>query len=152
VVAERAKRDEARKAETEAAREVEAKKREKHAARFAVMAEKAAVVPDAAPELLAKGLAERDALLLDLEIALDLPTPAAQAVARRARMLARLQDRFSKGPAGPTDPEAMVAKWYAIVATPDESQAARMSAVVSRLLEGETRGQPRGQVRKDSRS
>ena len=152
VVAERAKRDEARKAETEAAREVEAKKREKHAARFAVMAEKAAVVPDAAPELLAKGLAERDALLLDLEIALDLPTPAAQAVARRARMLARLQDRFSKGPAGPTDPEAMVAKWYAIVATPDGSQAARMSAVVSRLLEGETRGQPRGQVRKDSRS
>lgn len=148
VVAERAKRDEARKAEAEAARAAEAKKREKHAARFAEMAQKAAVVPEAAPDLLARGLAERDALLLDLEIALDLPTPEAQAAARRARMLSRLQDRFSKGAAAPADPEALVSKWYAIVATPDESQAARMAAVVSRLLEG----QPRGQARKDSRS
>jgi hypothetical protein len=147
-VAERAKRDEARKAEVSAAREAETKKREKHAARFAVMAEKAAVVPEAAPDLLARGLAERDVLLLDLEIALDLPTPAAQAVARRARMLARLQDRFSKGAAAPADPEVMVSKWYAIVATPDDAQAARMAAVVARLLEAPARGQ----ARKDSRS
>ena len=142
--AERAMRDEARRAEMEAARLVESAKREKHAARFAVMAEKAAVVPDAAPDVLARGLVERDEILLDLEIALELPTPDSHAAARRARNLARLQDRFRKGTAAPLDPEALVAKWYAVAATPDEGQAARMAAVVSQLL--------KGQARRDSRS
>ena len=97
-------------------------------------------------ESLERGKADRDALLLDLEIALDLPTPQAYAAARRARNLARLQERFSKGIAPPQDPEAMVAKWYAIPASPDEAQAARLAAVVERLLG------PRPQARKDSRS
>ena len=143
---QRAKREEKRRAEIESARQVEQKKKEKHAARFAEMAEKAAPVADAPADSLERGKADRDALLLDLEIALDLPTPQAYAAARRARNLARLQERFSKGIAPPQDPEAMVAKWYAIPARPDETQAARLAAVVERLLA------PRPQARKDSRS
>ena len=143
---QRAKREEERRAEIESARQVEQKKKEKHAARFAEMAEKAAPVADAPADSLERGKADRDALLLDLEIALDLPTPQAYAAARRARNLARLQERFSKGIAPPQDPEAMVAKWYAIPASPDEAQAARLAAVVERLLG------PRPQARKDSRS
>jgi hypothetical protein len=144
--AERAKRDEERKAAAEAARAAEAKKKEQHAARFAVMAEKAAAVPDAPVDVLEKGKAERDALLLDLEIALELPTPESHAAARRARNLARLQDRFSKGITALPDPEGMVAKWYAIAATPDDGQAARLAVVVAKLLERPS------QARRDSRS
>jgi exonuclease SbcC len=146
VQAQRAKRDEERKAEVEAAREIEAKKKAKHAARFAEMAGKTANVTDAPVDALARGHAERDALLLDLEIALELPTPESHAAARRARNLVRLQDRFSKGTVAQPDPEALVAKWYAIVANPDEGQAARIAAVVERLLNKPS------QARKDSRS
>ncbi len=144
--AQRAKREEERKAEIEAARLAEQKKKEKHAARFAEMAQKAPPVADAPADALEKGKAEREALLLDLEIALDLPTPEAYAAARRARNLARLQERFAKGIAPPKDPEAMVAKWYAITAHPDEAQAARLHAVVERLLS------QKPQARRDSRS
>ena len=144
--AQRAKREEERRAEMEAARLAEQKKKDKHAARFAEMAQKAAPVADAPADALEKGKAERDALLLDLEIALDLPTPEAYAAARRARNLARLQERFAKGIAPPKDPEAMVASWYAIAAHPDKVQAARLNAVVERLLS------QKPQARKDSRS
>lgn len=134
--AQRAKRDAERAAAAEAAREVERKKKEKHAARFAEMAQKAATpAADAAPEALERGKAERDMLLLDLEIALDLPTPESHAAARRARNLAKLQERFSKkASAAPLEPEAMVKKWYEIPAADDAAQAARMAAVVERLL------------------
>ena len=144
--AQRAKREEERKAEIEAAREAERKKKEKHAARFAEMAQKAAPATDAPADALARGDAERAALLIDLEIALDLPTPDAYTAARRARNLARLQERFSKGAAPQQDPEAMVAKWYAIAAHPDEAQAARLNTVVEWLLS------QKPQARRDSRS
>jgi len=145
--AQRARREEERRAEIEAAREAERKKREKHAARFAEMAQKAAPVADTPADALEKGKAERDALLLDLEIALDLPTPEAYSAARRARNLAKLQERFNKKVSeAPLEPEAMVKKWYGIPAAPDESQAARMAAVVDRLLA------QKPQARKDSRS
>jgi len=135
--AQRAKRDEERAAEQEAVRQAEQKKKDKHAARFAEMAEKsAAASTEAAPDLLERGKAERDTLLLDLEIALDLPTPESHAAARRARNLAKLQDRFSKkATAAVLEPEAMVKKWYEIDAAADEAQSARMAAVVERLLE-----------------
>ncbi len=144
--AQRAQREEERKTEIETARLADAKKKEKHAARFAEMAQKAAPIADAAPDLLERGRIERDALVLDLEIALELPTPEARAAARRTRNLTRLQERFSKGVSAPADPEAMVAKWYAIAAHPDEGQAARMAAVVDCLLNRKP------QARKDSRS
>ncbi len=133
--AQRAQREAERAAVTEAARQVEQKKKEKHAARFAEMAQKAAATADAAPDALERGKAERDTLLLDLEIALDLPTPESHAAARRARNLAKLQERFSKkASSAPLEPEAMVKKWYEISAAEDASQASRMAAVVERLL------------------
>ena len=151
--AQRAKRDEERRAEIEAARLVEQKKKEKHAARFAEMAQKAAPVADAPVDALEKGKAERDALLLDLEIALDLPTPEAYTIARRTRNLTRLQERFSKGAATTQDPEAMVAKWYAIPAAADEAQSARLAAVVERLLNQKPQARSASfPSRKDSRS
>lgn len=148
--AQRAKRDAERAAVVEAAREVERKKKEKHAARFAEMAQKAvASAADAAPESLERGKAERDTLLLDLEIALELPTPESHAAARRARNLAKLQERFSKKASStPLEPEAMVKKWYEIPAAEDAAQAARMAAVVERLLNQNQKTQ----ARKDSRS
>lgn len=133
--AERAKRDAERAAEQEAGRAVEQNKRDKHAARFAEMAEKAAPTSEASPDALEKGRAARDTLLLDLEIALDMPTPESHAAARRVRSLAKLQERFSKKASdAPLEPEAMVKKWYEIPAPSDEGQAARMAAVVERLL------------------
>ena len=129
------------------------KKKEKHAARFAEMAQKAAPVADAPVDALEKGKAERDALLLDLEIALDLPTPEAYTIARRTRNLTRLQERFSKGAATTRDPEAMVAKWYAIPAAADEAQSARLAAVVESLLNQKPQARSASfPSRKDSRS
>jgi exonuclease SbcC len=134
--AQRAKREEERAAAQEAVRQAEQQKKDKHAARFAELAEKsAAAATEAAPEALERGHAERDTLLLDLEIALDLPTPETHSAARRARNLAKLQERFSKtASAPPLEPEEMVKKWYGIPAVADEAQAARMAAVVERLL------------------
>ncbi|MBI3371116.1 MAG: hypothetical protein HY017_05050 [Betaproteobacteria bacterium] len=86
-------------------------------------------------ESLAKGRAARAALLIDLEIALELPTPESDALARRARSLSRLQERFRSGGPAAQEPEAMVAQWHAIGAVPDDGQYARMAAIVRRLLE-----------------
>ena len=138
-IAERTERDQARQAELQAARAIETQKKAQHAARFAQMAEKAASVletnPDANSDALARGHAERGAQLLELEIALDLPTPEAHVAERRARMLARLQDRFRIGTRAPDDPEVLVKKWYAIVATQDDVQTARMAVIVQCLLD-----------------
>lgn len=130
----RAEREQARQAEVQAAQAIEAQKKEKHAARFARMAESAGNT-DAPADVLERGHAERDALLLDLEIALELQTPESHAAQRRVRMLARLQDRFRSGAPAQADPEALVRQWYAIVAKSDETQTARIDAVVQKLLE-----------------
>jgi hypothetical protein len=78
---------------------------------------------------LAEGSTLRAALLLDLELALDLPTPPAHAAARRMRQLARLQERFSSGTRD-SSPEQMVARWYATAAAEDPEHESRMAAVV----------------------
>lgn len=131
---QRAEREQARQAEVQAVQAIEAQERETHAARFARMAESAGST-DAPADVLERGHAERDALLLDLEIALELQTPESHAAQRRVRMLARLQDRFRSGTPVQADPEALVRQWYAIVAKPDESQTARIAAVVQKLLQ-----------------
>lgn len=141
-VAQRAEREAAHAAERQAAEAVERQKKERHAARFARMAETAPDAGDSDAAALACGLAERGELLLDLEIALDLPTPEAHAADRRAKMLARLQDRFRSGTPAQAEPEALVRRWYAIVARPDEAQSARMAAVVDALLHLPAQPQP----------
>ena len=83
---------------------------------------------------LEQGRTEREALLLDLELALDLPSPAGASGARRARQLLKLQERFRPGKTESADPEALVRRWYATAARGDPEHDARMSAVVEALL------------------
>lgn len=82
---------------------------------------------------LAAGDAERKALLLDLEIALGLPSPEDFANLRRERQLSRLQDRFGAGPAQDTDTDALLVRWYATAALSDPVGEKRIEAVVREL-------------------
>jgi hypothetical protein len=94
-----------------------------------------AAAPRATAAQLEKGCAERESLLLDLEVALGLPSPESVAVQRRERQLKALQERFkSRSAALAETPEATVARWYSIAASPEASQAGRMAAVVRALL------------------
>jgi Domain of Unknown Function (DUF349) len=82
-----------------------------------------------------RGHAERESLLLDLEVALGIPSPASVAAQRRERQLKALQERFKSRSAAPAEtPEATVARWYSIAASADAAQAGRMTAVVRVLL------------------
>jgi Domain of Unknown Function (DUF349) len=93
----------------------------------------------AAPQVtvaqLDKGRAERESLLLDLEVALGIPSPESVAAQRRERQLKALQERFKSRSAAPAEtPEATVARWYSIAAPADAAQAKRMTAAVRALL------------------
>jgi exonuclease SbcC len=87
----------------------------------------------ATPETLSAGHAARAALLLDLEIALGLPSLPAHADARRERQLMQLQQHFGAVSAAAQQPESLVAQWFATAATPDAEQEVRMVAIVRRL-------------------
>ena len=94
-----------------------------------------AAAPQATAAKLEKGRAERDSLLLDLEIALAIPSPESQGTQRRERQLKALQERFKSRGSEPAETrEATVARWYSIPAPADEAQAARMRAIVRALL------------------
>jgi len=84
---------------------------------------------------LAAGRETREALLLDLEIALGLPSPETCAEVRSERQLARLQNRFGTATAESSEPEALLARWYATAALPDAAFERRIAAVVSQLAE-----------------
>lgn len=86
----------------------------------------------ASAELLAEGRKQRAEQLLDLELALDLASPPAQAEARRMRQLARLQQRFSSGTRDET-PEQMFVRWYALAASEDAEHDERIALVVRAL-------------------
>jgi hypothetical protein len=97
-----------------------------------------AAAPQARAPQLEKGRAEREALLLDLELALGIPSPESVAVQRRERQLKALQERFKSGRTAPAEtPEATVARWYSIAAPADAGQAGRMSAIVRALQQQE---------------
>lgn len=94
-----------------------------------------AAAPQVTAAKLEKGRAEREPLLLDLEVALGIPSPELVAEQRRARQLQALQERFKpRSAAAAETPEATVARWYSIAAPADAAQAARMSAIVKALL------------------
>ena len=98
-----------------------------------------AAAPRATAALLAKGRAERESLLLDLEVALGIPSPESVAAQRRERQLKALQERFKSRSAAPAEtPEATIARWYSITASADAEQSGRMSAIVKAL-----QGRPR---------
>jgi hypothetical protein len=94
-----------------------------------------AAAPQATAAQLESGRAERETLLLDLEVALGIPSPDSVAAQRRERQLKALQERFKPRSAALAEtPEATVARWYSIAAPADAAQAARMAAVVRALL------------------
>jgi hypothetical protein len=117
-------------------RRIETLQRDAYRARLEALAQQAQPVDGADPEALAAGRNERELLLIDLEIALDLPTPEHFAAARRRRQLERLQNRFRGGQA-PQRPQAeeLLARWHATAASPDEAMNQRLSAVVHKLVE-----------------
>ncbi|MSQ63019.1 MAG: DUF349 domain-containing protein [Betaproteobacteria bacterium] len=80
-----------------------------------------------------KGRIEREALLLDLELALDLPSSPSASGARRARQLLKLQERFRPGKTGSADPEMLLQRWYA-AARSDPEHDSRMSSIVEALV------------------
>jgi len=102
-----------------------------------------AAAPEATAAKLEKGRAERESLLLDLEIALGIPSPESVAAQRRERQLKALQERFKSRSAAPSEtPEESVVRWYSIAAPADAAQAGRMAAIVRALLlaaKGDTR-------------
>ena len=87
------------------------------------------------PETLDAGQQTRAAKLLDLEIALGLPSPENYAEVRRERQLERLQNRFDANPQSTLVPEEEVFRWYSISARPDKALAQRMDAIVSKIVE-----------------
>jgi hypothetical protein len=99
-----------------------------------------AAASQATPAKLEKGRAERESLLLDLELGLNIPSPESLAAERRARQLKALQERFKPRSAAPVEtPEARVARWYSIAAPADSAQAGRMALIVRALLLASTK-------------
>jgi len=90
-----------------------------------------AAAPQATAAQLEKGRAEREALLLDLEVALGIPSPESVAAQRRERQLKALQERFKpRNAARAETPEESVVRWYSIAAVANATQAARIGAIV----------------------
>ncbi|MDD5391317.1 MAG: DUF349 domain-containing protein [Gallionellaceae bacterium] len=84
---------------------------------------------------LTAGRETREALLLDLEIALGLPSPETHAEARRKRQLERLQNRFGAVAPQSLEAETLLTRWYATAALPDAVFDRRIAAVVRQLAE-----------------
>ena len=98
------------------------------------IAERLAAAATATDAKLSDGRGKRGDLLLDLEIALSLPTPPAQQDARRARQLGKLQEHFGHGSAATLQPEQMFIRYHAAAGgegAPDE----RMAPVMRKLME-----------------
>lgn len=89
-------------------------------------------------ERLQAGVKARAEQALDLEILLDLPTPASWAEARRARQLARLQQHFGGGEES-VSPEDLLARCHATPAPADAELERRLAAVAGRIAAGMTR-------------
>jgi hypothetical protein len=84
---------------------------------------------------LESGRATRESLLLDLEVALGIPSPESVGAQRRERQLKALQERFKPASAARAEtPEIVVARWYSIAAPADATQASRMASIVRALL------------------
>jgi DNA repair protein SbcC/Rad50 len=125
----------ARQLQQQAQRRVEALQRDAYRARLEALAQQAAPVEGADPGALDAGRKARQSLLIDLEIALDLPTPDEFAPDRRQRQLERLRNRFQGERQQRPQAEELLARWHATGALPDEGMNLRVAAVVRRLLE-----------------
>ncbi len=102
-----------------------------------ILGERFEAAPGITSAYLEVGRETREKLLLDLEIALGLPSPDALTETRRARQIGSLKDRFKGGGIPAADAEAMLVQWYATAASPDPAQDERIAAIVRRLAEPE---------------
>lgn len=118
-----------------AQRRIEALQRDAYRTRLEALARQTAPAEGLEADALAAGRQAREAALIDLEIALDLPTPDAFADARRRRQLERLQSRFRAGEPQRTRAEDLLARFYASPASPDPAIDQRMAAVIRKLIE-----------------
>jgi hypothetical protein len=125
----------ARALQQQAQRRIEELQRHAHRDRLEQMARAAASAEGVDAEALAAGRKQREQLLIDLEIALDLATPEAFAAARRRRQLERLQVRFRGEALQQAPAEELLARLYAVPAIPDVELDARVAAVVRKLTE-----------------
>lgn len=125
----------ARALQNQAQRRIDELQRREHRDRLEQMARQAPTAEGVDAEALAAGRKEREQLLIDLEIALDLATPEAFAPARRRRQLERLQVRFRGDRLQQPPAEDLLARLYAVPAIPDAETDARVAAVVRRLTE-----------------
>jgi DNA repair protein SbcC/Rad50 len=125
----------ARQLQQQAQRRIETLQRDAYRARLEALAQHAAPAASVDPETLAAGRKTRESLLIDLEIALDLPTPEEFAPARRQRQLERLQSRFRGGRQPRPQAEELLAQWHATAAVTDAAMDQRVAAVVRRLVE-----------------
>jgi hypothetical protein len=124
-----------RQLQHQAQRRIDALQRDAYRARLEALAQQASPVDQADPDTLAQGRKARESLLIDLEIALDLPTPEEFAPARRQRQLERLQNRFRGGRQPRPQAEELLAQWHATAASTDAAMDRRVAAVVRRMLE-----------------
>jgi DNA repair protein SbcC/Rad50 len=118
-----------------AQRRIDTLHRDAYRARLEALAQPATPPDPLDAETLAAGRKACESLLIDLEIALDLPTPEEFAPARRQRQLERLQSRFRGGRQPRPQAEELLAQWHATAATSDAAMDRRVAAVVRRLLE-----------------
>lgn len=100
-----------------------------------LLAERLAQAATITSTVLAGGRETRAALLLDLEIALGLPSPEVHAEARRERQLERLRNRFTTEGAPLSEPESLLIRCYATAAEPDPDHDQRLEAVKQQLVE-----------------
>jgi hypothetical protein len=100
-----------------------------------LLAQRLAAASAITRELLAMGREAREALLLDLEIFLALPSPEACAAARRERQLERLQNCFGAASVQGAEPEELLTRCYATAAPADTAIERRMEVIVRQLAE-----------------
>lgn len=107
-----------------------------HGAGDKALARRLAQAGQITPAQLAEGQAKRDALLLDLEITLDLPTPAALMEARRERQLSRLKQHFGAGSESSSSPEEKLILCHAAAAPQNPESDRRIQAILSKIVAG----------------
>jgi hypothetical protein len=100
-----------------------------------LLAQRLAAASKATRADLASGQDARNSMLLDLEIALGLPSPENYAVIRSKRQLEQLQNRFHSAQQGQSEPESMLLRCYATAALADPACAPRMHAIIRSLVE-----------------
>lgn len=125
----------ARDLQRQAQARIDSARSDRYRDRLRELARKTPSTEGADPAALAEGRAARETLLIDLEVALGLPTPPEFSAARQRRQLEMLRGRFRSGPAASSDPEQLLARWYEALAEPDEVLTRRVESVIARLTE-----------------